>query len=109
MSNEDKSLFNTMEVEHLHEKDSKEEFVANQGVTTTSATEWTVVCAPVKGETYPERAGYRDGPKASWCRLPMALDEMMKAMETECNVRLRKDGHSEMIKEELVGGRLYTG
>ena len=33
----------------------------------------------------------------------------MEVMEKQCNEKLRKDGHSEMIREELVGGRLYTG
>ena len=34
---------------------------------------------------------------------------MLLVMEENCNERLRAGGHSEMIKEELVGGRLYTG
>ena len=39
----------------------------------------------------------------------MKTEEMMEVMEKQCNEKLRKDGHSEMIREELVGGRLYTG
>ena len=30
-------------------------------------------------------------------------------VEVEANSRLRKENHSELIVEELVGGRLYTG
>ena len=39
----------------------------------------------------------------------MTLDALKQRMEEEGNVRLRKDGHSELIVEEVVGGRLYTG
>ena len=33
----------------------------------------------------------------------------MSEMEAKANEKLRAAGHSEMIREELVGGRLYTG
>jgi len=108
VNNEEKSLFNTMIVEHTAEKDSKDNFESNGGVTTTSETEWTIVTTPSKDTEYPERTGYREK-FASWCRVPTKLNDMMEAMEEKCNALLRKDGHSEMIKEELVGGRLYTG
>ena len=34
---------------------------------------------------------------------------MCEVMEEQCNSKLRAGGHSEMITEELVAGRLYTG
>ena len=53
VANDDKSLFNAMEVEHVHEKDANEAFTANGKVVTTSSTEWEVVCAPTKGKDDP--------------------------------------------------------
>ena len=105
---EEKSLFNSMEFEHCNEKDSKATFTAPNGVTTDSSTEWDIVCSPEAGRDYPERQGYRAHHPA-WCRVPQKLAVMLQAMEDKCNARLRPQGHSEMIVEELVGGRLYTG
>ena len=105
---EEKSLFNMMQYEHLSERDSSVPFESNGGVTTTAETEWAIVVKPNKETDYPERVGYRER-HPGWCRVPSKLDDMLQAMEANCNERLRKDGHSEMIKEELVAGRLYTG
>jgi len=105
---EEKTLFNTMEFEHTAEKDSSVTFDNNSGVTTTPEMEWAVVTRPEKGFEYPEREGYKEH-HTSWCRVPRSLESMLGDMEAMCNERLRKDGHSEMIREELVGGRLYTG
>lgn len=105
---EDKSLFNTMEYEHCQEKDSSAVFTAPNGTTTQSSTEWAVVCAPKKSEAYPERVGYRER-HPGWCRVPKPLQQMVEAMEEQCNAKLRAKSHSELILEELVGGRLYTG
>ena len=102
------SLFNAMEGEHTAEKDSFIMFTTPNGVTTQSATEWEVVSAPSRGTTYPERDGFRDR-HPEWCRRLKSLDDYMAIMEVECNQKLRKAGHSELIKEELCGGRLYTG
>ncbi len=102
------SLFHAMEGEHTAEKDSFVTFPTPNGVSTQSATEWEVVSAPSRGTTYPERDGYREK-KPEWCRRLKSLDEYMEVMEVECNQKLRKAGHSELIREELVGGRLYTG
>lgn len=104
----EKSLYNTMEFEHTQEKDSKASFTAPNGTTTTADTEWVVVCAPEAGVEYPERAGYRER-HSEWCRVPTPLSVLLQAMEEKCNEKLRADSHSEMILEELVGGRLYTG
>ena len=78
------------------------------GMTTTAETEWAIVVAPEKDVEYPERAGFREH-HASWCRVPTPLEKMLEVMEAKCNAKLRQDGHSEMIREELIGGRLYTG
>ena len=72
-----------------------------------ASQEWEIVTTPTKGTEYPERAGYREN-HPTWCRVPVKLDEMMETMESKCNDGLRKAGHPEMIKEELVAGRLYA-
>ena len=105
---EEKSLFNTMEFEHTADKDARTEFKAPNGVATKSETEWQVVVAPEKGAEYPERLGYKEN-HPTWCRVPMTIEQMMDQMEEKCNSKLRLSGHSEMILEEMIGGRLYTG
>ena len=112
------SLLHSMEQEHTGERDARCEFTTSNGVTSTSATEWEVVINPkeeTRGrfrdhglETYPERKDFREL-YPDWCRAIRPIDEMMDVMETECNARLRHEGHTELIREELVGGRLYTG
>ena len=105
---EEKSLYNTMEFEHCTDKDAKADFKAPNGVLTTSAIEWALVTNPVKGTEYPERANYREKHK-ELCRVPITLEKALEMMEEQCNEKLRADGHSEMIVEEYIGGRLYTG
>ena len=112
------SLFHSMEQEHTGERDARCEFTTSNGVTSTSAMEWEVVINPkeeTRGkfrdhglEIYPERKDFREL-YPDWCRAIRPIDEMMGVMETECNARLRHEGHTELIREELVGGRLYTG
>ena len=101
------SLENGMAREHQHEPDSKIEFSTSNGVTTVSEKEWEVVVSPIADETYPERDGLREA-NPSWCRKCIGIERMIDRMEFECNSRLRKDGHSELIREELIGGRLYA-
>lgn len=93
--------------EHQAEPDCKIEFTTPNKVTTTSETEWEVVVKPQKDKGYPEREG--TGSHEQMSRSILALDTMLERMEVECNSKLRKAGHSELIKEELVGGRMYTG
>ena len=70
--------------------------------------EWKIVVCPEDGVEYPERDGYKER-FPSWCRVPRTLADMLGGMEEKCNAKLRVDGHSEMIREELVAGRMYTG
>ena len=88
----EKSLFNTMEMEHLGGPDASLEFEANMGIKTTAATEWEVVVSPKEGAEYPERPGYRKNRDV----VPAAATAQgaLEDMETKCNERLRKDGHS---------------
>ena len=95
LQHEEKTLFNSMEFEHCGEKDASEMFTAPNGVTTTSETEWVVVCRPDADADYPERTGYR-AHHPEWCRNVRPLSEMVQAMENECNAKLRSSGHSEV-------------
>ena len=104
----ERSLFNMMEYEHTGDKDATSSFTAPNGTTTTSEVEWQFVCCPEARNAYPERQGFREH-HSQWCRSPKPLAELMDLMESYANERLRAGGHSEMILEELVGGRLYTG
>jgi hypothetical protein len=67
-----------------------------------------VVTEPHKDTAYPEREGLREQ-HPEHCRKPKTLELMLQRMEVDCNEKLRAAGHSELIKEELVGGRMYTG
>ena len=107
-SHAERSLFNMMEYEHIGDKDATSSFTAPNGTTTTSEVEWQFVCLPEARDAYPERQGFREH-HSQWCRSPKPLAELMELMESHANERLRAGGHSEMIVEELVGGRLYTG
>ena len=103
------TLIRSMENEHCQMSDSDSWFDTSNGMTTKSKIEWEFLIRPrAESIAYPERKGMReDNPQ--WCRVGIPLDALEQVMEVECNVKLRKEGHSEMIKEELAGGRLYTG
>ena len=90
------------------------EFESSNGVSTTSAIEWEIVVCPkaelVETSSYPERAGFRETPHLrAWCRVPTPLREVWGKAEDSINPRLEKAGHSTMMEEEVVAGRLYTG
>ena len=107
------TLLKAMENEHTIGPDATDEFTSTNGVTTHSRLEWEIVENPKrKPETpdglYPERAGMRDS-HPHYCRQPRSLAFMIDQMETSANCHLRKAGHAEMIVEELLAGRLYTG
>ncbi|KOO20837.1 achain structural determinant protein [Chrysochromulina tobinii] len=107
------TLLKAMENEHCAGPDAIDEFTSTNGVTTQSWLEWEiVVCPKKKPETpegvYPERKGLREH-QPECCRVPRTLDYMCREMESNANVHLRKANHAEMIVEELIAGRLYTG
>ena len=101
-------------------KDSDISFTTSNRCTTDSATEWEFAYRPrVEGgrrptgadatySAYPERGGI----KPEWHRKPVPVHAYLEeggALETEANAKLRAEGHSEVILEELLAGRLYTG
>ena len=103
-----------MQVEHTLEKDCSDFFTSSNGVTTTSQIEWDFAYRPTERvylreeEEWPERKGFKDA-HPNWCREYRSLDDLMELLEVKANSKLRAEGHSELIKEELLGGRLYTG
>ena len=95
-----------MEREHCARDDSDEPFTTSNGMTTTSRQEFEFVVTPQPGKAYPERRDLQLKPKLRRQPLPpAALDEMRRAK----NKQLRAAGHSELMVEEQIAGRLYTG
>ena len=100
------------EHEHCNRPDSRLTFTSSNGVTTTSAIEWEFVVCPDEAKytrlEYPERKGFPEE-HPDWCRQQRPIEEMLVLTEERANRQLRRDGHSELLPEELVAGRLYTG
>ena len=101
-----------MENEHTSMKDSLLTFTSSNGATTESATEWEFAYRPTRkfGE-YPERKGLREE-HPDWQRTPKPISSFLEPggpLEVEANAKLRAEGHSEVILEEVLSGRLYTG
>jgi hypothetical protein len=97
-----------MQLEHTSQKDASEPFTSSNGVTTTSEVEWRFAYCPSDEEEYPERKGFATE-HPEWCRASKPMSELMELLEVKANCRLRKEGHNELIEEEVLAGRLYTG
>ena len=101
-----------MENEHVSMKDSPITFTSSNGVTTDSITEWEFAYKPTrKFGQYPERKGFEEE-HPEWRRHPKPLAEFLEEgglLEVEANAKLRAEGHAEVILEEVLAGRLYTG
>ena len=95
-----------MEREHCSRPDADILFDTSNGIRTTSRDEYEFVVSPIRGKAYPERATLR--PTPSKCRRPLSLDELWAAV-TPRNAALRDLREPELIREEVVGGRLYSG
>ena len=103
------SLLNTMRNDHCAMRDSATPFWTSNGMEdAVSKEEWEFVVAPKRKKEYAERGGDFRSKHSEWCRqaLPLPLYEARMA---RVNDKLQKAGHEPLIKEELVGGRLYTG
>lgn len=81
-------------------------FTTGNGVTTTSRDEHEFVLSPQRGKAYADRDELRGTP--SKCRKPLPIEEVWAAVAPK-NDALRDAGHAELILEEVVGGRLYSG
>ena len=99
-----------MEREHTQMPDSNISFSSPNGTTSTSAVEWEFAYLGAMPLTeYPERKNFREK-HPSWCRKPVPIRELMEnLLEKEANSKLRAENMAEVILEEFLAGRLYTG
>ena len=92
-------------------KDSPLTFSSSNGCESTALVEWEFAyTAKRELGQYPERKELTDKPEM-W-RRPVPIAAFMEEggrVETEANSRLREGGHSLLILEEVLAGRLYTG
>ena len=103
------SLLRQMQREHCEEADSLEPFSTTNGIeNATSECEYFFVVDHKRKDGFPERGGSFREEHPEWCRraIPLsAFDEQMRARNSE----LVSGGHTPLVHEELVAGRLYTG
>ena len=98
-------------VARLHQimKDSALQFKTSNGCTSTSLIEWEFVyTAKLNSHEYP----IRENLDPALQRKPIPIAVFMEEgglLETEANSKLREGGHSLLILEEILAGRLYTG
>ena len=99
----------SMENEHTAGNDATKVFTAANGCTSTAMTEWKFCyCPETLNNEFPERPGL----SSHQHRKPIPPSTYLAnggPLETCCNSKLRAGGHSEVIMEELLAGRLYTG
>ncbi|KAL1496498.1 hypothetical protein AB1Y20_016452 [Prymnesium parvum] len=106
-------VLHEMRAEHTARADADAPFSSdNYSVLTSSRVEWYFVAAPHEGlaacalEEYPKERG---GVAASASpRVPTPLDDFVAPLE-ERNAKLREMGQPEIIREEALAARLYTG
>ena len=105
----DASLLKAMAAEHCGKGDCDMPFNTSNGMEdVTSKEEWEFVVEPDAGKEYKERGGGFREEHREWCRRAILLSVYEEKME-EVNAMLLSKKHTPMVKEELVGGRLYTG
>ena len=105
-----------MKQEHGAAADSHVEFeVGNYGTRTTSQLEWWFVVEPTAARldalglsAWPTDVKLRENPAMRHrCRAPLPLGSF-GAQRAELNEKLR-ELHTELLDEEFIGARLYTG
>ena len=104
-------VFEAMEAEHTQSADSLDAFTTgNYGVTTTPKTEWAFVVYPERPPEFgwPEEARLRGTAHEGNMRTPLPTAEM-EARREATNVRLRAQHEPEVMREEVIAGRAYTG
>ena len=99
-------VFKGMEREHTDRPDSHLLFDTSNGVRTTSRDEYEFVVRPVRGKIYPERASLLGMHQKR--RRPLSVDEVWEAVAPR-NAALRQLREAELLREEAVAGRLYSG
>ena len=108
------SVAEAMRAEHTQAADSREPFTTpNYGVHTTSEEEWLFVLEAAEGLTRLGRDAYAEEsesmlPDRERCRRPKPLAEVLVEMGA-FNARLLALGEPELIRQEVIAARLYTG
>ena len=102
-----------MRTEHCGSADSKFEFTTgNYGITTTPEIEWHVVLDPASGLKALKRTEYptetHDCENKRGVTELKPIDDFLPALK-EKNEKLKEMEEAELLKEELITGRLYTG
>jgi NLR family CARD domain-containing protein 3 len=107
-------LHETMRAEHSHRIDSNRRFTAtNYGVETTSAKEWLFVDSPDEVSVHntngqPRWAVETKLEDPDHRRAPLPAERLHELMK-EKNAQLENIHQAPLIKEEVLGSRLYTG
>ena len=97
-----------MEEEHCARRDKDKPFDTSNGMKgVISALEWEFVFDPNTSDQnrYVERGGTFKDEHPGWCRKPEPLSVYIEKMG-DVNRRLKNAGQAELIKEELIAGRL---
>ena len=101
-----------MRMEHCNRDDSMVEWTTrNYGITTTPKTEWFFVCSPSGGpgqadpsqHTWPREHNHDSNPRQA-----TPLSDFDQKLE-EKNTLLKAKQQEELIRDEMIGIRLYTG
>ena len=105
----DPKVREAMEAEHTKRADSHEEFTTgNYGVTTTPEQEWWFVADPERdGVVWPVEEKLLEA-QPDVMRKPLPLAELL-ARRDEVNQTLRAQKEPELVEEECIGARSYTG
>ena len=95
--------------EHTSAADSNDAFTtSNYGVHTTPSIEYAFVAEPERDVEWPTEAKLADDDASEMRRRPMPIEELDK-LRREMNELLRVLVKPELLREEGIGARLYTG
>ena len=105
-----RNIGQAMERDHLHSEDSSDEFTtSNYMMTTTPQIEWWFVAAPDRAVEWPKEGNIKeDGTSHARRRKPLPLSELKHRLH-EVNAQLAVLEEPELMLEEGLGARLYTG
>ena len=105
-----RNIGQAMERDHLHSEDSSDEFTtSNYMMTTTPQIEWWFVAEPDRAVEWPKEGNIKeDGTSHATRRRPLPLSELKHRLH-EVNAQLAVLEEPELMLEEGLGARLYTG
>ena len=106
----DPKVFEDMVNDHCNKPDSQVEFTTgNYSVVTTSEVEWKFVVEPEAPLKWPvEERLMNDEKMKSHMRKLLPTETLERRMQQQ-NVRIREIGGDVLTRNDVVGGRMYTG